>query len=115
MSNQIEGSVHHVGQTEERGSNGFKVRVLVVKTDGDYPQTIPVEFTQDRVSKLDGLKPGQRVTVSTDLRGREWQNSNGETKYFLSLNGWRIEVQDEVPEPGRPSPVADDKPDDLPF
>jgi len=25
------------------------------------------------------------------LRGREWQNPAGETKYFNSIQGWRIE------------------------
>jgi hypothetical protein len=35
---------------------------------------------------LDNYKEGERIKVSFDLRGREW---NG--KYLTNLNAWRIE------------------------
>ena len=32
----------------------------------------------------------QEVEVSFNLRGRKWTNPEGETKYFTSLQAWRI-------------------------
>ena len=70
---------------------------------------------------------GQNVNIGINLRGREWVNPQGETKYFNSIQGWRIEViQDniatDIPPIPPPSPFeiaddnnGDDSEDDLPF
>ena len=34
---------------------------------------------------------GEPVKVSINLRGREWVSPQGETRYFNSIQGWRIE------------------------
>ena len=49
-----------------------------------------IEFHQDKCNLLDGLLIGTPVIVSINLRGREWTNPQGETKYFNSIQGWRI-------------------------
>lgn len=72
-------------------SQSFKKRELVVTTDEQYPQHILIEFTQDRCDLLDSYNVGEEVRVSINLRGREWTNPQGETKYFNSIQGWRIE------------------------
>lgn len=69
-------------------NSGFTKREMVVTVeDGKYPQEIMLEFVQDKVSLLDGLTPGQDVTVTFDIRGREY---NG--RYFNNLQGWRVET-----------------------
>ena len=74
----------------------FKKRELVVTTEEQYPQHILIEFTQDKCDLLNEYKIGENVKVSINLRGREWVNPNGETKFFNSIQGWRIEkVQSE--------------------
>jgi len=56
---------------------------------------------------------GDEVTVSIDLRGKEWQNPTGEIKYFNSLNGWRIKkINDELTPP--PPPLKDNNNFDEP-
>ena len=40
---------------------------------------------------LNNLTVGENVKVSINLGGREWVNPQGETKYFNSIKGWRIE------------------------
>ena len=88
-----EGVVFFVGNTEQ-ATQTFKKRVIVLETESDsnYPQKIAFEFTQDAVTKLDGVKVGQLATIHFNLRGRDWTNDKGETKYFNTIQGWRIEV-----------------------
>jgi len=111
---------------EQQVSAAFKKRELVVTTDEQYPQHIMIEFTQDKCDLLSNYKPGESVKVSINLRGREWVNPQGETKYFNSIQGWRIErVGTEAPvqqAPVQPTqafePANDFKEedhDDLPF
>lgn len=72
-------------------SASFKKRELVVTTDEQYPQHILINFTQDKCDLLSAYKPGEDVKVSINLRGREWTNPQGETRYFNDIQGWRIE------------------------
>ena len=76
---------------EQQVSAAFKKRELVVTTEEQYPQHIMIEFTQDKCDLLNNYRPGEAVKVSINLRGREWTNPQGETKYFNSIQGWRIE------------------------
>jgi len=82
----------------------------------------------DLEKELDAYKPGQDVKIGINLRGREWVSPQGETKYFNSIQGWRIEnlqaaaPQGNVPPPMPPADafepatsVSKDQEDDLPF
>ncbi|MFT5847043.1 MAG: hypothetical protein ACJARX_000325 [Psychroserpens sp.] len=89
---EVQGKVKMIGETQTFGSNGFRKRELVVTTEEQYPQHILVEFVQDKTDLLDSYKVGQPVKVNINLRGREWVNPQGETKYFNSVQGWRIEA-----------------------
>jgi uncharacterized protein Veg len=88
---EITGKIKHIGETQTIGTNNFRKRELVVTTDEQYPQHILVEFQQDKCDVLNSYKVGEEVKVSINLRGREWVNPEGETKYFNSIQGWRIE------------------------
>ncbi|WP_452601978.1 DUF3127 domain-containing protein [Pontimicrobium sp. MEBiC06410] len=123
---EVQGKVKLVGQEQTFGSNGFRKRELVVTTDEQYPQHILVEFVQDKCDLLNNYQVGQDVKVSINLRGREWVNPQGETKYFNSIQGWRIESlqasapagMPEVPPAQAFEPATDLKEedhDDLPF
>lgn len=111
---------------EQQVSASFKKRELVVTTDEQYPQHIMIEFTQDKCDLLNNYKQGEPVKVSINLRGREWVNPQGETKYFNSIQGWRIErAGAEAPSQSAPMPAApafepannfkEEDHDDLPF
>lgn len=69
----------------------FKKSELVVTTDEQYPQHILIEFAQDKCDLIDPYQIGEQVKVSINLRGREWVNPQGETRYFNQIQGWRIE------------------------
>ncbi|WP_367755478.1 DUF3127 domain-containing protein [Flavobacterium sp. WC2430] len=111
---------------EQQVSASFKKRELVVTTEEQYPQHIMIEFTQDKCDLLNNYNIGEPVKVSINLRGREWVNPQGETKYFNSIQGWRIEkLVADAPAASAPMPAAqafapatnlnEDEPDDLPF
>lgn len=123
---EVQGKVKLVGETQTFGSNGFRKRDLVVTTDEQYPQHILVEFVQDKCDLLNNYQVGQDVKVNINLRGREWVNPQGETKYFNSIQGWRIEASQGAAPAGMPEvPPAqafepaknlnEEDHDDLPF
>ena len=113
-----------IGETKTFGSNGFRKREVVVTTEEQYPQHILVEFVQDKCDLLNDYAVGQPVKIGINLRGREWVNPQGETKYFNSVQGWRIEnlasqnTGGSVPPADQFEPandLNDEDYDDLPF
>lgn len=87
---EVTGKIRVISPTQQVSAS-FKKRELVVTTEEQYPQHIMIEFTQDKTDQLDQYRPGDDVKVSINLRGREWVNPQGETRYFNSIQGWRIE------------------------
>lgn len=123
---EVQGKIKLIGETKTFGNNGFRKRELVVTTEEQYPQHILIEFVQDKTDLLNAYGVGQSVKVSINLRGREWVNPQGETKYFNSVQGWRIENLSQSMEADMPpmppedafEPASDFKTeehDDLPF
>lgn len=114
---ELQGKIKTIGETQTFGSNGFRKRELVVTTEEQYPQHILVEFVQDKCDVLNGYRQDQSVKIGINLRGREWVNPQGETKYFNSIQGWRIDKVDEQPqpEPTKEQPNLSNTDDDLPF
>lgn len=75
-------------------SDKFKKREFVLSTDLNtpYPQHILFQTTQDKCAMLDNLKVNDEVKVFFNIRGREWtSNQDGQIKYFVSLEAWRID------------------------
>ncbi|MCX2681083.1 DUF3127 domain-containing protein [Galbibacter sp. EGI 63066] len=124
---EIQGRIKLIDETKTYGNNGFRKREIVITTEEQYPQHIMVEFIQDKCELLDAFQVGQQAKISINLRGREWVNPQGETKYFNSIQGWRIEsletAGDNQQMPPMPpedafEPAKDfneDDHDDLPF
>ena len=100
---EIQGRVKMIGETQTFGSNGFRKREIVVTTDEQYPQHIIIEFIQDKTDLLNNFQVGQDVKISINIRGREWVNPQGETKYFNSIQGWRIESLQPATQAAPPS------------
>ena len=103
--------------------SGFTCVDFVVTTDEQYPQTIPVEFTQDKTSLLNNFKIGDFVKIGINLRGTEWKG-----RYFANINGWKIDqsessltAQKQMPDREATQPInnaipqAEEYDDGLPF
>ncbi len=120
---QVTGKIKLINDTQTFGASGFRKRELVLTTDEQYPQMLMIEFVQDKVDILDNYKVGQDVTISINLRGREWINPEGVAKYFNSITGWRIEATAAAAPQGGETPsnfettsiAQNEEPDDLPF
>ena len=118
MAYDLTGKLKLIYEAKTFGS-GFTVREFVVTVeDGKYPQDIVLQFVQDKVSLLDTVQEGQEVTVSFDIRGREY---NG--RYFNNLQAWKIVPAEGAAGNDEKPPVSDaDVPadfdeyeDDIPF
>lgn len=91
----IRGRIHAINPTEEK-SPTFKKRDFVIKTEGQYPQFIKVQLTQDKCGLLDGTyKLGQDVEAFYNLQGRE-VNKNG-VQYYNTIEVWRLVSLQEEP------------------
>ena len=123
---EVSGKIKVLGDVKTFGDNGFRKREVVITTQEQYPQHLLIEFVQDRCELLDSFNIGENVKISINLRGREWENPQGDIKYFNSIHGWRIEKEDFIGNNTIPSPDEapgfevksdDDKEveDDLPF
>jgi hypothetical protein len=95
MSNYtITGEVVKIGMTEAV-SDKFRKREFVIKDSSDnFPQVISMQCCQDKVALLDNLIVGSNVTVTFNLKGREWMAKDGTVKYFNTVEAWKIENHD---------------------
>jgi single-strand DNA-binding protein len=85
MSFEIEGTLHKIYELENK-SGSFQTREFVLSTEGQYQQFVKFQLTQDKCNVIDQYQEGEKIKVSFDLRGREWQG-----KYFTNLNAWRVD------------------------
>ncbi|RKT01055.1 DUF3127 domain-containing protein [Chryseobacterium defluvii] len=123
---ELQGTVKFIGAIQTYQS-GFQKREIVILTEEQYPQPISIEFLSDKISLLDNVQSGESVKIGINIRGREWTNPQGETKYFNSINGWRLEKVNKAgsqpqntqtnsaPVYNNENPFAGDDDDDLPF
>lgn len=88
---EVIGKVYFKTEVELIGANQVKKQILAVQTEGQYPQKIPVEFMADKVDLLNNLQIGQQVKVSVNVRGNEYQDRNGITRFGLSFQGWKVD------------------------
>ena len=94
MNTTITGTIVSIGEIKEI-TQKFKKREIVIKTDADPDKPwnsniYGMELTQDRCDLADPFASGERVTVEVNVKGREWVNKEGQPKYFVSLDVWRI-------------------------
>ena len=117
---ELQGKIKSIGETQTFGTNGFRKREVVITTEEQYPQHILAEFVQDKCDLLNPFKVGDGAKISLNLRGREWVNPQGETKYFNTIQGWRIEkielINSTPSQPFEPAGTLNEEEEsDLPF
>ena len=93
MGIEVTGKLHVIQETKQV-SERFSKREIVVEINDNpkYPQFVAFQLTGDRCSLADELHVGDQVRIEFSLRGREWRSPQGETKYFNSLDIWKIEL-----------------------
>ena len=118
MGFETTGRIHQQSATQQV-TERFRKREFVIELSDNprYPQYVLFQLTGDRCESLDGFRIGEEVRVEFSLRGREWKNPRGETKYFVSLDVWTLQrIADAAGERALgfedPPPPSDD---DVPF
>ena len=91
---EVKGKIKLIAETQTFDS-GFTKRQLVVTTDEMYPQDVAIDFVKDKCDVLNAYKVGESVSVGINIRGNEY---NG--KYYVSLQGWKIERSEAVANTG---------------
>ena len=116
MAYKAEGKLHKIFDTEQKTAS-FQAREFVIEMqDGQYPQMVKFQLTQDKCTLIDDYREGDEISVEFNLRGREWND-----RYFTNLDAWRIGRAGEGGEKkqadaGRePAPMGADFDDDIPF
>jgi hypothetical protein len=122
----LKGKLIEINETQ-LVSNTFEKREFVVEyaENPQYPEYIKLEAIQDKCALLDKFKVNQDVSVEFNLKGRKWTDAQGQTKYFNSLQAWKIEaigVQSNAIQSAPKSNasevynnIPDEDSDDLPF
>ncbi|MGX7576776.1 DUF3127 domain-containing protein [Candidatus Karelsulcia muelleri] len=70
--------------------NKFKKRELLIKTAEQYPQILIIEFILDKTKLLNSLKKADKIKIFINLKGKKWTTKTGETRFFNSIQGWKI-------------------------
>ncbi len=85
MSLELTGTIKEIYDTQTFPS-GFSKREFVITTEEQYPQHVKFEMVKERADILQSCAIGEKVKVSFNVRGNEYQG-----KYYVSLQGWRVE------------------------
>lgn len=107
---QVTGKLLKVGDVKEFGAKKYPKREIVVETDEKFPQKILIELGGDKTVLSDVYKVGDNISVSINLKGREWTNDKGEVKYFNSIQAWKIDRAEGNAQVEAPLEAQDDLP-----
>ena len=96
----------------------FKKREFIIQDNKnpEYPEYIKVELIQDKVDLLNSLSVGDEINVLINIKGRKWEDKEGNIKYFNSIQGWKIESEkSNMNQENGQENINQDSDDDLPF
>lgn len=88
---EVVAKIVRIKDTQEVGQKNFKIRNVHVTTEEQYPQTLEVQFVQDKTAELDNYKAGDKVRISVNLKGKEVTKENGDIAVYNTIGGWKIE------------------------
>lgn len=87
----ITGTIKMIGQTQKVSDKFSKKEFVLTDNSTQYAQHISFQLTQQKCDLLDKYKVGDEVKVHFNIRGKEWTSPQGEIKYFVTLEAWRVE------------------------
>lgn len=86
---EIKGIIKKIGEVQTYQS-GFQKREFVLLTEEQYPQSICIELVSQKIDIINPFNEGDAAIVGINIKGREWTSPQGETKYFNTINAWKI-------------------------
>lgn len=129
MANQITGKVLSVGQPlqvpgKDPARPIIRRELIIDCTRYDpytgerskFENTPALEFSGDIVNELDGIAPGDVVTVSFDLTGTRYiDKTTKQQKIFTRVRPYKIEKRQQVAQAPQPASPQQYQPAPLPF
>lgn len=92
MNFEVTGKLHD-DLGSQQVTERFRRREFILEiADGNYPQFVKFQLTQDKCELLDNFRVGNELKVSFNLSGRQGQDRNGNVVYYTNLSAWRIEA-----------------------
>ena len=103
----------------------FKKREFIIQDNKnpEYPEYIKIELIQDKITLLDSLNAGDEINVLINIKGRKWEDKEGNdrwtteiVKYFNSIQGWKIESENQnISQESPTENINQETEEDLPF
>jgi hypothetical protein len=79
-------------------SDKFSVREFVIVTDdAKYPQEVIFQTVNDKMDVIAPYGVGQMVTVSFNVRGREYAAPNKPVRYYNTLDAYKVQGEATAP------------------
>lgn len=94
-------------------NKGFRKREFVIEVGDKYPQKIVFTLVQDKCDMLESFGIGDTVNVAFEVKGRDWTDKSGQTKYFNTLEAVRMHSQQKAPISTKGSSSFDDDDDEI--
>ncbi|MEL6543319.1 MAG: DUF3127 domain-containing protein [Myxococcota bacterium] len=114
------GTLYRVFETEQV-TERFTKREFVLEIAGpeirgqQRNEYVQFQLTGRRVDLIDGYREGDTLDVEFVLKGREWTSKSGDTRFFNSLEVFKVAAagggarqEEEPPIPDGPPPNIDD-------
>mmetsp|Transcript_9168 Transcript_9168/g.28565 ORF Transcript_9168/g.28565 Transcript_9168/m.28565 type:complete len:179 (+) Transcript_9168:132-668(+) len=99
---ELEGVITKIGDVQTFDSGFRKCEFILTTSQDMYPQEIKFELLKDNIDLIDRYAIDQRVCVSFNIRGNEWQG-----RHFVNLQCWRLQDRSAPPAfGGAPPPVV---------
>jgi len=116
MSMEVKGKlIQKMAVVTGQGQKGkWEKQEFVIETDDQFPKKVCMSVWGDKLSMLEKLTEGDRITVSVNLESREYNS-----RWYTDVRAWRIERNSD--EGVAPSSIDDmplapeDIGNDLPF
>jgi len=81
-------------------SDKFSVREFVITTlDEKYPQDVIFQTVNDKMDTIAPYGQGQVVTVSFNVRGREYAAPGKPVRYYNTLDAYKVQGDGATPAP----------------
>lgn len=111
MSQKVEGAKVLKVMEETIISEKFKFKNVILECgNDDYSQPVQFRLVNDKISEIN-INEGDVIDASYNLKGRAWENKEGEVKFFNNLDIWSVDVK----ESNGSSDVKAEEESDFPF
>lgn len=87
---KMKGRLIVINEREQISDTFTKREFVVVEESTKYTQNIIFQLSQDRCDLIDAFNINDVIQVSFNLKGREWVSPEGDTRYFNTVEAWKI-------------------------